>query len=83
MGPNLIFHLGGGRGGMTHFMEHLSVPFARMWADLGQPELTPELKAAIIQGVQAEAAGRSMEELEKERDRVILALLALRHGQGK
>jgi 3-hydroxyacyl-CoA dehydrogenase len=82
MGPNLIFHLGGGRGGMTHFMEHLSVPFARMWADLGQPELTPELKAAIIRGVQAEAAGRSMEELEQERDRVILALLALRRPPG-
>lgn len=83
MGPNLIFHLGGGRGGMTHFMEHLAVPFARMWADLGQPELTPELQATIIQGVQTEAAGRSMEDLEKERDRVILSLLQLRRDQAK
>lgn len=83
MGPNLIFHLGGGSGGMTHFMEHLSGPFARMWANLGQPELTPELKAAIIQGVQAEAAGRSLEDLEKERDRVILALLTLRSAPAK
>jgi len=83
MGPNLIFHLGGGRGGMTHFMEHLAVPFARMWADLGQPEFTPELKAEIIEGVQTEAAGRPMEELEKERDRAILALLALRPRPGR
>jgi len=83
MGPNLIFHLGGGRGGMTHFMEHLAVPFSRMWADLGQPELTPGLQAAIIAGVQAEAAGRTLADLENERDRVILALLALRQIQAK
>jgi len=78
MGPNLIFHLGGGPGGMAHFMEHLSGPFARIWADLGRPELTPELKATIIAGVQAEAAGRSREELEGIRDRAIIGLLALR-----
>jgi 3-hydroxyacyl-CoA dehydrogenase len=78
MGPNLIFHLGGGPGGMTHFMHHLAAPFSRMWDDLGRPELTPELQAALIRGVQAEAAGRSLEELARERDRVVLGLLALR-----
>jgi len=78
LGPNLIFHLGGGQGGMTHFMHHLAVPFAKMWADLGQPELTPELKAAIIQGVHEAAAGRSLEDLEKERDQAILSVLAQR-----
>jgi 3-hydroxyacyl-CoA dehydrogenase len=83
MGPNLIFHLGGGPGGMAHFMEHLSGPFARIWADLGRPELTPELKATIIAGVQAEAAGRSMTELETERDRVIISLLRLRPDRAK
>ncbi|MEI6107318.1 MAG: 3-hydroxyacyl-CoA dehydrogenase NAD-binding domain-containing protein [Opitutae bacterium] len=81
MGPNLVFHLGGGAGGMAHFMEHLSGPFSRIWADLGRPELTPELKATIIAGVEAEAAGRSREELEGIRDRAILSLLALRQGQ--
>ena len=78
LGPNLIFHLGGGQGGMTHFMHHLAGPFAKMWADLGQPELTPELKAAIIQGVHEAAAGRSLEDLEKARDQAILSVLAQR-----
>jgi 3-hydroxyacyl-CoA dehydrogenase len=83
MGPNMIFHLGGGPGGMAHFMAHLAGPFARIWADLGRPELSDELKATIIAGVQAETAGRSREELEGIRDRTILQLLALRKGPAR
>jgi 3-hydroxyacyl-CoA dehydrogenase len=82
MGPNLIFHLGGGKGGIEHFMNHLSGPFAAWWEDLGRPVLTPELKAKIIQGVHDEAAGRSLTELAAERDKVVQGLLALRRGQG-
>jgi hypothetical protein len=81
MGPNLIFHHGGGKGGIEHFMDHLSGPFAAWWEDLGQPVLTPELKEKIIAGVHAEAAGRSVPELAAERDKVVLGLLALRRGQ--
>jgi hypothetical protein len=78
MGPHLILHLGGGQGGMEHFLEHLSGPFSRWWDDLGTPQLTPEVREKIIAGVREEAAGRSVAELEKERDRLLLALLALR-----
>jgi 3-hydroxyacyl-CoA dehydrogenase len=81
MGPNLIFHLGGGKGGIEHFMNHLSGPFAGWWEDLGRPALTPELKEKIIQGVHDEAAGRSLAELAAERDKVVLGLLALRRPQ--
>ena len=78
MGPHLILHLGGGQGGMAHFMEHLAGPFSRWWEDLGEPVLTPELKARIIQGVLDEAGGRSIAELARQRDEVLLGLLALR-----
>ena len=78
MGPNLIFHLGGGQGGLEHFLAHLSGPFSRWWEHLGEPVLTPELKAKLIQGVKDEAAGRSIAELEKQRDDLLLRLLALR-----
>jgi 3-hydroxyacyl-CoA dehydrogenase, C-terminal domain len=37
MGPNLLFHLGGGEGGIQHFMEHLAGPMASWWKDLGTP----------------------------------------------
>src|ERR1700694_2952978 len=33
MGPSMLFHLGGGQGGIQHFMEHLSGPVASWWKD--------------------------------------------------
>ena len=35
MGPHLTFHLAGGEGGMTHFMEHLVPPMQGWMDDLG------------------------------------------------
>ncbi|MDI1334915.1 MAG: 3-hydroxyacyl-CoA dehydrogenase NAD-binding domain-containing protein [Lacunisphaera sp.] len=78
MGPNLIFHLGGGPGGIRHFMAHLAGPFSRWWADLGKPELTADLQAKLIAGVETAAAGQSIAELETYRDQMIIALLAAR-----
>jgi 3-hydroxyacyl-CoA dehydrogenase len=78
MGPNLLFHLAGGQGGINHFMEHLAGPMATWWKDLGSPEFTPDLKAKIVQGVLAEAGNQSIDELAGERDKLLLGLLALR-----
>ncbi len=78
MGPHMNLHLGGGQGGMAHFMDHLSGPFTRWWADLGEPVLTPELKAAIIRGVLEEAAGRSIDTLAKNRDDALVRLLEIK-----
>ena len=79
MGPSLLFHLGGGQGGMQHFMEHLSGPLATWWKDLGKiTEFSPEVKQTIIEGVQNEAGDRSIDELERERDAMLLELLATR-----
>jgi 3-hydroxyacyl-CoA dehydrogenase len=79
MGPNLLFHLGGGPGGMQHFMEQFSLPLATWWKDLGTiTEFSPEVKQTIIEGVSKEANGRSIEELERERDSMLLELLATR-----
>jgi 3-hydroxyacyl-CoA dehydrogenase len=79
MGPNLLFHLGGGPGGIQHFMEHLSGPVATWWKDLGTiTEFSPSVKQTIIEGVSKEANGRSIEELERERDSMLLELLATR-----
>ena len=37
MGPSLQWHLGGGAGGIKHFMEHLMDPLAGMMKVLGRP----------------------------------------------
>ena len=79
MGPNLLFHLGGGEGGIQHFMEHLSGPLSTWWKDLGTiTEFSPEVTKTIIDGVQKEAVNRSIEELGHERDTMLLELLATR-----
>jgi carnitine 3-dehydrogenase len=78
MGPNLLWHLGGGQGGIQHFMDTLMGPLAAMWSALGNPEATPELKKKIVDGVRAEADGLSIDELASERDAMLLGLLAVR-----
>lgn len=84
MGPNLLFHLGGGQGGIQHFMEHLSGPVSTWWKDLAAlTEFTPKVKQTIIDGVLQEAGGRSLDQLARERDEVLLGLLSLRSKQNE
>jgi len=79
MGPNLLFHLGGGQGGIQHFMEQFTGPMAAWWKDLGAiTEFNPEAKQTIVRGVLKEANGRSIAELERERDSMLLELLTTR-----
>src|SRR5712692_10541109 len=66
MGPSLQWHLGGGAGGINHFMEHLMDPLESMWKALGNPQVTPQLKQTIIEGVTQEAANRSVDQLAQE-----------------
>jgi 3-hydroxyacyl-CoA dehydrogenase len=79
MGPNLLFHLGGGPGGIQHFMEQFTGPLSAWWKDLGTiTEFSPEVKQTIVNGVLKEANGRSIAELERERDSMLLELLRTR-----
>jgi carnitine 3-dehydrogenase len=78
MGQSLQWHLGGGAGGIEHFMEHLMDPLAAMMKTLGNPEITPELKQTVVDGVMREAAGRSVDELAQKENKVIIGLLRLR-----
>jgi len=79
MGPNLLFHLGGGQGGMQHFLGQFTGPLAAWWKDLGKiTEFSPEVKQTLLEGVLKEAGNRSIEELEHERDAMLLELLATR-----
>jgi 3-hydroxyacyl-CoA dehydrogenase len=78
MGPNLLFHLAGGQGGIQHFMEDLAGPMTTWWRNLGNPEFTSRLKDKIVQGLLAEADNRSIGDLAGERDSLLLRLLDLR-----
>jgi carnitine 3-dehydrogenase len=78
MGPSLQWHVGGGEGGIKHFMEHLMDPLAAMMKSLGTPEITPQLKQTVVDAVLKEAAGRSVEDLAREENSVHIGLLKLR-----
>ena len=75
MGPHLTFHMAGGEGGMAHFMSHIGPAIQGWMDDLGQTRLTPEVQKAIINGVTEEAAGRSMADLQRWRDRKLIEIL--------
>ena len=78
MGPTLLFHLGGGQGGIEHFFDQFTGPMTAWWKVLGNPEITPQLRQVVTAGVLEEAGKRSVGALASERDRVLLGLLKLR-----
>jgi len=78
MGPSLQWHLGGGAGGIKHFMDHLMDPLTGMIKTLGTPDVTPELKQKIVEGVLREAGKRSVDELAQAENEVIIGLLRSR-----
>jgi len=83
MGPSLQFHLGGGAGGIQHFIEHLlPVMSSGLWKVLGSPTVTPELKQVLTDGVLQEAGKRSVAQLAEAENEVILGLLRLRAQHG-
>ncbi len=81
MGPVMLLHLGAGSdGGIGKMLEHLGGPIESWWKTLGNPTVhTPEMKEKLIEGTVDEAAGMSIEELEAERDRVLIGLLSVRN----
>ncbi|WP_348641727.1 hypothetical protein [Aestuariivirga litoralis] len=80
VGPHMAYHLGGGPGGIEHYLKHLGPSQERRWATLGNPALTDHVCKAIVEGVGREAQGRSIAELEAERDRNIQDILNTRKG---
>lgn len=82
VGAHMAYHLGGGPGGIGHYLSHLGPSQERRWASLGSPSLTPDVCAQIVQGIEAEAAGRDIARLEAERDAALIAVLKARQTAG-
>jgi 3-hydroxyacyl-CoA dehydrogenase len=78
MGNMMLNHLGGGPGGIEHFFQQFAGPMTASWKALGSPVLTPEVQKKLIDGVHAEVGSRTIEELEAERDELLLGLIELR-----
>jgi 3-hydroxyacyl-CoA dehydrogenase len=82
MGPSLQWHLGGGPGGIKHFMEHLMPGLEVIIKSLGTPEITDELKQTIVDGVSQIAGTASVDQLAQRENEELLGLIKLRAKNG-
>jgi len=81
-GPHMLYHLGGGDGGIAAYLRHLGPAQEARWATLGVPSLDEATCTSLIAGIEEEAAGRGITELKARRDRLLIALLrALDDGE--
>lgn len=78
MGPFLTYHLGGGPGGIRHYLEHLGPTHPARWETLGQPRFDREARAAMAQSVLQAYGHQSVEALNAARDRDLARLLHLK-----
>lgn len=82
VGAHMAYHLGGGPGGLDHYLKHLGPSQERRWATLGSPSLTQEICAQLVEGIRQESQGLSIAELEARRDRGLIAALRARQENG-
>ena len=75
MGPNMIWHLAAGPGGLAAYMDHFADSFHGWWDDMGDPRLDEATRTALYEGVLAAAGERSMDDLTAERDRLVMGIL--------
>jgi len=76
MGPNMLFHLGAGEGGLEEFCERYTDSFNRWWDDLGALHLNPATAEKLVAGVLQESKGMPAEELSTQRDNMLAAILS-------
>ncbi len=74
MGPCLIYHVGGGEGGMKYCLEQFGPAFKLPWSRMDAPELTAELAERLIEGTAREAEGRDYSTLNRQRDAGLVAI---------
>ena len=79
MGPHLLYHLGGGAGGIRGHLRHLAGVKESMLRDLATwTEFPPDTADALAAGLTEEVAGRSLEQLVAERDEALAAVVLAR-----
>jgi 3-hydroxyacyl-CoA dehydrogenase len=83
MGPSLQWHLGGGPGGIHHYVEQFMDGFVGLMRKLEMPDVTPVLMQTVIDGVLKEANGQSVEQLAQAENQVVSEFLALRARAGR
>lgn len=77
MGSFLTYHLAGGPGGMRDFIKQFDPSLELDWTDLKFPKWNKELETRLVEGCEAQAAGRAVSAIEAKRNAVLVDMMKL------
>jgi len=80
-GQCMAFHVACGECGMATNLDQFGPALKLPWTRLEAPELTTELRDAMVEGCNAMAGDRHFEDLAAERDRRIVAVIKAARGE--
>lgn len=73
MGPHLLYHLGGGEGGIRYHVEHLRAAKEEMWQDMSDWKTMPEMTAEALERGLPELG--EIAALSKRRDEALVKVI--------
>lgn len=76
-GPYATFALGGGEGGLAHFLKHLGGLFETLWDDARRPEMTEALIKKLVEDVARELDGSRLRHNRSAREQRLRQILAI------
>ena len=74
MGPCMVFHVGGGEGGMAYNLDQFGPALKLPWTRLEAPELTQELRDRMVDGCEEMAGGSDFTTLSREMNAGLVAI---------
>ncbi|RDL41518.1 Uncharacterized protein BP5553_01497 [Venustampulla echinocandica] len=77
MGPSMLWHLGGGQGGIGHYAEHLFEPLMRWYAP-ADPVIDKQPTERWVNGTKDMVGTRRFEDLSEARDDMIVKILQVK-----
>ncbi|ABQ66691.1 3-hydroxyacyl-CoA dehydrogenase, NAD-binding [Rhizorhabdus wittichii RW1] len=77
-GQFTTFHTSGGAGGLAEFLPKFVPGILKRWETMADPPLgDPALQAELVRQMEAATDGRSVEEIARRQDALLMAMLAL------
>jgi carnitine 3-dehydrogenase len=77
MGSFQTYHLAGGPGGMRDFMKQFDPTLELPWTDLKFPKWNDALETRLIEGCEAQAAGKTVAQMEAKRNAILVDMMKL------
>lgn len=77
MGSFMTYHLAGGPGGMRHFIAQFDPTLELPWTDLKFPKWNKALETRLVEGCEAQAAGKTVAQWEAKRNAVLVDMMLL------